>query len=115
MLSNSSRHQKGISAEIASMLLYLLSLHRILHHRYKTKFGEIDFIAKRFRSIAFVEVKFVSGEVYEEIISGKQKSRIRRAAEYFLQCNPQFADYNLRFDAVIIKKGHMPLIIKNAF
>lgn len=115
MLSNQGRYKKGLRSEIIAMSLYLFKLHRILHHRYKTKSGEIDFIAKRFGSIVFVEVKFISGEIYEEIISDKQKSRIRRAAEYFLQCHPQFSEYNLRFDAVILQKGKLPLIIKNAF
>lgn len=110
-----SRYKKGLRAEIIAIFLYLIRLHRILHHRYKTKFGEIDFIAKRFQAIIFVEVKFISGDIYEEIISDKQKSRIRKAAEHFLQSNPQFSEYNLRFDAVIIKKGQLPLIIKNAF
>lgn len=111
----SSNYRRGIWAEIIASLIYRFKFYRIIHRRYKTKIGEVDLIARRGKTIVFIEVKYKSSEICERVISEKQRSRIRRAAEYFLYKHPQFSLFDIRFDAVIIQKGNLPVIIENAF
>ena len=76
----------GYLAEFFVALVLLLSFHRILKHRYKTKFGEIDLITVRHNTIFFIEVKArrSSGNALN-LLSHSQKKRIKKTAAYFLQ------------------------------
>ena len=68
-----------------------------------THSGEIDFIARRGKTLVFVEVKKRSSlEKAAYAIKPIQQQRIRNGAATFLKKNPQFADFNIRFDAVLI-------------
>lgn len=100
----------GLVSEYLAMLLYIIKLHVILARRFKTKYGEIDFICKRFKTLVFVEVKARSFDYDEVICSKSQQKRITRAAEFFLLKNPKYHDYNLRFDLVLIRPFVMPKI-----
>ena len=48
-------HALGLSAETYAAWYLRLTGWRILKHRYKTRVGEIDLIAKRGKTVAFVE------------------------------------------------------------
>lgn len=50
-------YQKGLWAEGLAILYLFLHGYRILHWRYKTRVGEIDLIARRGGTLAFIEVK----------------------------------------------------------
>ena len=68
-----------------------------------THAGEIDFIAAKGSNLIFVEVKKrSSAENAAFAIKPTQQHRIRRGAEAFLQRNPQYNHYNIRFDAILI-------------
>ena len=93
-----------------------LKLYRIIARRYKTPLGEIDLIAQRFGTIAFVEVKARSKASTEgETLEGINQSRISRAAHYWLAKHPQQASSILRFDVIFLARGHWPRHISNAF
>ncbi len=68
-----------------------------------THAGEIDFIALRGNDLVFIEVKKRSSvEKAAFAITPQQQQRIRRGAEAFLQRNPSYRTYNIRFDAILI-------------
>ncbi len=78
--------------------------------------GEIDLIVQKGHTLVFVEVKKrVSIENAAYAITIKQQERIRRAAESFLALNPQYADFDIRFDAVLVKLPLHIVHIENAF
>ena len=69
-----------------------------------TNAGEIDIIARRRKLIIFAEVKkrrTIERAAYA--ISARQKERIRRGAETFIARHPQYAGFQFRFDAVLIR------------
>lgn len=81
-----------------------------------THSGEIDFIAARGKTLVFVEVKKRTDiETAAYAIREKQQQRIRNGATAFLQKNPQFSEYNIRFDAILIAFPCQIKHIENAF
>lgn len=109
------RFALGIFAEYVAAFFYMLRFHRILHHRMKTRVGEIDLVAVRGRTLVFIEVKARKHGIYEGIVSDNQQKRIRRAAEFFVSKNQKYQKYNIRFDLVVVQPYYFPVIIKNAF
>lgn len=102
-------YQFGLFAEKIALIFLTLKGYKILSHRYKNPFGEIDIITKKSRKIVFVEVKARrTKSTIEEVLRPKQLNRIRRAAEFFIATNPQFHDYDLRFDFIEIGKYFLP-------
>lgn len=78
--------------------------------------GEVDLIVKNQTTLVFIEVKKrkdITTAAYS--ILPKQQERIRRAAEAFIARHAEYADFDIRFDAVLVQ---MPFTIKhleNAF
>ncbi len=82
----------------------------------RTGAGEIDFIARRGKTIVFVEVKKRRDmETAAEALKPKQIKRIRRAAENFLAGQSRFQGCDIRFDVVLICFPFQIKHIKNAF
>lgn len=78
--------------------------------------GEIDLIVQKRRTLVFIEVKKrVSIENAAYAITPKQQERIRRAAESFLALHQQYADFDIRFDAILVKLPLRIVHIENAF
>ena len=97
-------HATGLAAENFAALLLRLKGYRILARRYKTPVGEIDLIARRGRTIAFVEVK--ARQTMDEALAAvtpAMQARITRAAGYFLAGNPALAQLTLRFDLMAVR------------
>ena len=109
-------YRGGHRGETLAAWYLRLKFYRIIGRRYKTPLGEIDLIAERFGTIAFVEVKArskVSAEI--ETLEGIRQDRITRAAQSWLAHNPRHAKANLRFDVIFLAPGHWPRHISNAF
>jgi putative endonuclease len=78
--------------------------------------GEIDLIARRGKSIAFIEVKGRAGRTQAaEAVHAKNQSRVVRAAQWWLQQHPQFGAAEVRFDVCLIAWYRCPHHIPNAF
>jgi putative endonuclease len=93
-------HLFGLKAESIAALMLRLKGYRILARRFVVSGGEIDLIARRGSSIAFVEVKArASMEVAAISISATKRRRIARAARVWLARNPWAAGLTLRGDA----------------
>lgn len=106
----------GHRGETLAAWFLRLKLYRVVQRRYKTPVGEIDLIAERFGTTVFVEVKARSKAVVEaEALQAVNRSRIARAAQYWLARNPGKAETNLRFDVIFLAPGRWPRHVINAF
>lgn len=110
-----NKHFIGLLAEYIAIISYLFRFYVILAHRYKSRLGEIDFIAKRGNKIIFIEVKARKTGMIDGIVSTKQQNRVRRSAEVFLLQNKHYYGCEIRFDLVVINKYGWQTRIKNAF
>lgn len=78
-------HKKGLWAERLTKFFLRLKGYRILAHRQRTPFGEIDMIVRRRGTLAFVEVKHRPDEEKAfHALSPKQRQRLEQAARWFL-------------------------------
>lgn len=115
-LTRRNSYMLGLRAETLAALLLRLKGYRVLARRYPAPVGEIDIVARRGRTLAFVEVKArPSLELALEAIRPFQRARIQRGAEAFLSRHPHLAGLDLRFDAVLVVPGRRPLHMTNAF
>lgn len=112
----SKSYFKGVFAEYFAMLYLLLCGYVILARRFKTKVGEIDVIAKKSRQLIFIEVKF--RQSYEDAalaVTPKNQQRVLRASQAYIQKNPQYEGYEIRFDVVLWSSYARLSHIKNAW
>jgi putative endonuclease len=94
--------------------------YKIIARNYKTKFGEIDIVAKEKETIVFVEVKARHSDRFggpEAAINRFKQGQISKAALFFLKDNG-LLENKARFDIVSIRyREKLPQInlIRNAF
>ncbi|KQX38750.1 hypothetical protein ASD04_08840 [Devosia sp. Root436] len=106
----------GHRGETLAAWFLRLKLYRVVERRCKTPVGEIDLIATRFGTTVFVEVKARSKAAVEaEALQAVNRSRITRAAQYWLARHPGKAQTNLRFDVIFLAPGRWPRHVINAF
>jgi len=115
MKNKSSSYKSGRLAELLARMYLRLQGYSIVSKNHitgrGTKAGELDIIAKRGHTIAFVEVK--KRKTLEDAsyaISENQKQRIRRGSEAFLQKHPEYQNCDIRYDAILVK---LPFTIKH--
>jgi len=106
----------GLSAESRAAMLLIAKAYRIVARRFKTPFGEIDIVARRRRTLVFVEVK-ARDHIDEavEAVTERGKRRIVGAAEFWLASHPDDAGADIRFDVIAVAPGKIPRHIANAF
>jgi len=109
-------HLFGLRAESIAALLLRLKGYRLLDRRFAAAGGEIDLVARRGATIAFVEVKARDDlDVAAEAITEAKRRRIGRAARVWLARNPWAAALNLRGDAVFVAPGRLPRHLASAY
>ncbi len=109
-------HLFGLRAESAAALLLRLKGYQVLARRFAAAGGEIDLVARRGATIAFVEVKARDDlDAAAAAISETKRRRICRAARVWLARNPWAAALNLRGDAVFIAPGRLPRHLAAAY
>lgn len=83
--------------------------------RVKTARGEIDLIARRGRTVAFVEVKWRAGASdLDHAIDSHRLRRVVAAAEAVAPRYARAGD-DQRIDVVLLAPGHFPRHIVNAW
>ena len=108
--------QTGLSAESRCAAWLLAKGYRILARRFRSRAGEIDIIARRRGVTAFIEVKArATLDEAAYAITPVQQRRIIAAAEAWLASHPQYANDELRFDAMLIAPGKLPRHLVAAF
>jgi putative endonuclease len=92
---------------------------QILEQNFRTKLGEIDIIAQKGSTLAFVEVKTRRTEYFDTsyVITKSKKSRLSKAArQYMLENN--ITQKHCRFDvAIVVANDNKPVVryFRNAF
>src|SRR5712664_2722550 len=106
----------GLSAESRAAVYLMAKGYRILAKRFRTPHGEIDIVAKRRNLIAFVEVKArASLDEAAFAVTPRQQARIIDAAQAWLVAHPEHAEFELRFDAILIAPRSLPRHLLAAF
>jgi putative endonuclease len=106
----------GLSAESRAAVYLMAKGYRILAKRFRTPYGEIDIVARRRNLVAFVEVK-ARGSLDEAAyaVTPRQQARIIEAAQAWLMAHPEHAEFDLRFDAMLIAPRRLPRHLPAAF
>lgn len=110
-----NKKEVGKRGEMEAASFLKLNNYEILDMNYRTRFGEIDMVAKENDFLVFVEVKkrgsLNFGEPEFSITPTKQKHIIKTALCYLK--DKKIKNRNIRFDVVIITPNRKE-IIKNA-
>lgn len=115
-----SAEKRGRSAETLAEIALRLTGYAIMARRFRTKAGEIDLIARRGETIAFVEVKArAADDLAIDAVSAEAQRRIRAAADIWLARQEArgyaLSRYGLRFDVVSVRPWRWPKHVKDAF
>lgn len=117
----------GREAEDIAHRLLLESGYIPVARNVRTRYGEIDVIAKDGRTLVFVEVKARRLADHEDAfeaaadgITPRKQRRLRRLAQWYLLRKGESPDVPIRFDAVLVdvadsgfvRRAHL---IRNAF
>ena len=108
--------QTGLSAESRAAAFLIAKGYRILARRFRTPYGEIDIVARRRNLLAFIEVKArASLDDAAYAVTARQQARIIAAAQAWLMAHPEHAEFELRFDAMLIAPRRLPRHLVAAF
>jgi putative endonuclease len=114
--SRRTSYSIGVAAEGRARKLLESKNYNILAHRYKTRGGEIDLVARRGEHLAFVEVK--GRKTQEEAayaILPRQQARIALAAEVFLSEHLELSQCSASFDVILVSPTQGCSHIEQAF
>ena len=98
------------SAERSAARWYRLRGWRILGTNVWAAGNEVDLIARRGRSLRFVEVKEKRGDAFgdpAEMVGTEKQRRVRRAAETWLAARPDLDGLDIGFDVVAVWRGRL--------
>ncbi|APD49996.1 YraN family protein [Francisella hispaniensis] len=108
----------GNKAELQACKFLHTQALEILAQNFKAlPYGEIDIIALDKDTLVFIEVKYRSKTKFaqaEEMLTYSKQQKLVNSANIYLQHNPQYQDYQCRFDLIAINEGNINWI-KNAF
>lgn len=107
--------QRGRRAETWACWYLRLRGWRILARRARVPGGEVDIVARRGRTLAFVEVKARSSEDAAAI--SLDQHRLRRVAVAAERLAPRFArnSDDIRIDAMFVVPGRLPRHLPNVW
>ncbi len=109
-------YRRGQAAERLAGWALRLKGYRILARRWRTPHGEIDLIALKGGTLAFVEVKARAGTSDSlEAVTAPSQRRIAQAAEAYLRAHPRLQGLTRRFDVVTVAPHGWPVHIRDAF
>src|ERR1700716_3193201 len=106
----------GLSAESRAAAFLMAKGYRILAKRFRTPYGEIDIVARKRNLIVFIEVK-ARGRLDDAAyaVTPRQQARIIDAAQGWLMAHPEHAEFEMRFDAMLIAPRRLPRHLLAAF
>ncbi len=110
-------YRRGLIAEKYAQLLLFLKGYRLVEARYRRPVGEIDLIVIRRNTLVAVEVKMRTDvEKALHAIGPIQQRRIRNTLLAYMAAHPQYADFDLRFDVVLVTSFFkIPLHVQNVW
>lgn len=114
-MTRAQAEQQGRKAEWLAAWWLRLQGWRILAQRVKLKAGEVDLIARKGRTVAFIEVKWRK-DAWQlgAAIDARRLRRVARAAEVLAGKYAGTGD-DLRIDVILMAPGKWPHRIANAW
>ena len=114
-MNRHAAEQRGRGAETIACWYLRLKGWRILAMRARTPVGEVDLVARRGRTLAFVEVKARAGIAAADLaLDDWRLRRVARAAEALASRYARPGD-EVRIDAVFIVPGRWPRHVENVW
>lgn len=107
-MSRQKAERRGRTAEWAAMLFLMCKGYRILGHRLRTPYGEVDIAAWKDNVLVIVEVK--ARNTYDAgayAVTPMAQQRIARAAQT-LAGRWRLTSAPIRFDLVVVGSGLLP-------
>ena len=98
--------QRGKDAEGQALLHLQQHSLRLLAQNWLCKRGELDLVMLDGDTVVFVEVRFRQHRQWGgavDSVDARKRAKLIMAAQYFLQCEPRWANYPCRFDVVAIE------------
>ncbi len=80
--------------------------YKIIERNFRTKFGEIDIIAKKGNKVVFIEVKTrktISFGYPEEAVDERKLNKIKKVALYYIQKNKIKSPVKVEVLSILIK------------
>jgi putative endonuclease len=103
-------------ARVAAFRTGLSAETRAAAFLFRSPYGEIDIVARRRNLVAFVEVKArASLDDAAWAVTPRNQRRIIDTAQAWLMTHPEHADFELRFDVMLIAPRHLPRHLLAAF
>lgn len=112
-----NKRQLGADKEEYAANYLIQQGYHILERNYRTRFGEIDIIAKEGEYLCFIEVKFRSGKTYGtglDAVDYRKQTKIRQVANYYLMKSCYGEWTPCRFD-IVAMEGEEIILLRNAF
>jgi putative endonuclease len=105
----------GRRGELLAALYLWITGWRILARRVKTRRGEVDLVARRGRTLCFIEVKWRrSAQELDLAIDARRLRRVADAVELIASRYGRVGD-DVRIDVILVAPGCWPRRIKNAW
>lgn len=107
-----AREAEGRKAEAHVALWLKLRGWKILAQRFKTPDGEVDLIASKGKTIAFIEVKQRETlPILDDLVTASNERRLMAAAEIWVNRHFEtlIPDFEIRFDLAVIQGRVHPL------
>lgn len=106
-----SKNKIGLEGEDAAAVYLKQERFTIIERNFRANRGEIDIIAKKGKTLYFLEVKARGADSlidpFEAVTPQKQR-RIRRTAEYYLLKNPKMEKMPCSFGVIGIDHSYCP-------
>ena len=115
-ISRKAANRRGAMAEAMAAFWLRLLGYRIAARRYAANGGEIDIVARRGRTVAFIEVKYrAEAADAAEAITETKRRRINGAARAWIAAHPDDASRDCRFSAILMRPWRLPMILRDAW
>ncbi|MGV6820023.1 MAG: YraN family protein [Parvularcula sp.] len=114
-ISRKTAERLGRLAEDYAALMLMLRGYRILDRRYRTRKGEVDLVAKKGKTLCFIEVKArPSLDTARRAMSPQSEQRIAAAATLWIGKHRRLSGLARRYDLVAVA-GLRLQHVKDAF
>ena len=114
--SGRAAFHRGHGAERRAAWWLRFKGYRVLAINWRSVAGEIDLIARRGGTLAFIEVKQrIDPDTAVLSLAPQQRLRLARAAGLFLAQRPELAGLTLRFDLMAFGRMGRPVHMKDAW
>ncbi len=114
-MSRAEAERRGRRGETMAVWWLRLTGWRVLAQRVKLSVGEVDIVARRGRTVAFVEVKWRrDSAALEFALDAHRLRRVARAAEAIAPKYMKPGD-DIRIDAILLAPGQWPRHMANVW